>query len=290
MINLEEKTEKNITQKEVPSDRVILFEKVLRKKCSKCGKVKCIRDFHIRKEALYGVRADCKMCFKKNSQIYYSNNKDKIIINQKEYAKNNKDKTNAASRKYRKKNPEKRAELARVYLINNREGINKRQRKYKKERAKKDPAYKLRRNIAESIRGTFKDNGLKKSKKTEEILGCTVKFFKEYIESLWEPWMNWGNYGEPEGGVKELNISWEIDHFLASSLGKKSIEITIMLNHYTNLQPMCSYTNRYIKRNRLDFYQPAVFNKKFENFYFNNVISTLLFLNLPSLVLLSPTG
>ena len=41
---------------------------------------------------------------------------------------------------------------------------------------------------------------------------------------------------------------WDIDHIIPVSSAKREEEI-IKLNHYTNLQPLCSKINRYIKKN-----------------------------------------
>ena len=62
--------------------------------------------------------------------------------------------------------------------------------------------------------------------------------------------MTWENHGRFNS---EFNYGWDIDHItpLSSALTEDDV---IKLNHYTNLQPLCSYINRYIKRDRLDFY------------------------------------
>ena len=78
-------------------------------------------------------------------------------------------------------------------------------------------------------------------------MGCTYEIFKLYLESKFEPWMNWGNYGLYNG---EKNFGWDIDHIIPMSTANTEGEI-IKLNHYTNLQPMCSKTNRDIKRNKI---------------------------------------
>jgi hypothetical protein len=89
----------------------------------------------------------------------------------------------------------------------------------------------------------------KKSKKTEEILGCTIIEFKQYLESKFEPWMTWENHGLYNG---ELNYGWDIDHIIP--LNKCIDEDRIIeLNHYTNLQPLCSKINRDIKRNLIKY-------------------------------------
>ena len=57
--------------------------------------------------------------------------------------------------------------------------------------------------------------------------------------------MNWSNHGKYNG---EFNFGWDIDHIIPISSAKSEEEI-IQLNHYTNLQPLCSYINRVVKRN-----------------------------------------
>lgn len=60
--------------------------------------------------------------------------------------------------------------------------------------------------------------------------------------------MNWNNKGNPKKGELTPNKTWDIDHIIPISSAKTKKE-AFKLNHYTNLQPMCSYRNRYIKRN-----------------------------------------
>lgn len=62
--------------------------------------------------------------------------------------------------------------------------------------------------------------------------------------------MTWENRGLYNG---ELDYGWDLDHITPISSAKTENEI-IRLNHYTNFQPLCSYTNRYIKCNKLDYY------------------------------------
>ena len=56
--------------------------------------------------------------------------------------------------------------------------------------------------------------------------------------------MNWKNWGKYDGNEKS---GWDIDHIIPISSAKTEDDI-LKLNHYTNLQPLCSYINRYIKR------------------------------------------
>ena len=62
--------------------------------------------------------------------------------------------------------------------------------------------------------------------------------------------MTWENYGLYNGTE---NYGWDIDHKMPIS-SSTTIEEAHQLNHYLNLQPLCSYINRHIKRNRQDYY------------------------------------
>jgi hypothetical protein len=57
--------------------------------------------------------------------------------------------------------------------------------------------------------------------------------------------MTWENRGLYNG---ELNYGWDIDHIIPLDTAE-TIQDIIRLNHYTNLQPLCSKVNRDIKKN-----------------------------------------
>ena len=120
-------------------------------------------------------------------------------------------------------------------------------KEYRKNKTQNDPLFKLEDNIRSSIYNAFKCRNINKSSKTKEILGCTFEELKIHLESQFKPWMNWNNKGGHS--ISKQNISWDIDHIIPLSSAKTEEDI-IRLNHYTNLQPMCSYYNRYIKRNK----------------------------------------
>ncbi len=71
----------------------------------------------------------------------------------------------------------------------------------------------------------------------------------KYIESKFEPWMTFENRGLYNG---EFGYGWDIDHIVPISTANTEDDI-IRLNHYTNLQPLCSKINRDIKRNFLSY-------------------------------------
>jgi|ERR1035437_4574935 hypothetical protein len=71
--------------------------------------------------------------------------------------------------------------------------------KYNREKRKIDPLFKLASSLRTSVNNTLRENGIKKSLKTEQIIGCTFVEFKLYIENKFEIWMNWGNHGKYNG-------------------------------------------------------------------------------------------
>jgi len=106
--------------------------------------------------------------------------------------------------------------------------------------------FKLKTNIRQLIRSTIQAKGHKKSTKSEAILGCTFEQFKEHLESQFEPWMTWDNYGNPKDGIFAPNKTWDIDHIIPVTTALTESDI-VNLNHYTNLKPLCSYHNRWVK-------------------------------------------
>jgi len=145
---------------------------------------------------------------------HYSNNKDKKLEYQKEYASLNKEK------------------------------ISTYKKEYQRNRRKTDPVYKLKYVVGRMIRNSLKCKGLSKNKKSMDILGCSIEFFKAYIEERFIDDMSWENYG----------TYWDIDHKIPLSTAVTEEQV-LELNHYTNLQPLDSHINRNVKRDKVDFYE-----------------------------------
>lgn len=171
---------------------------------------------------------------------YKEKNKDKIKKQNKQYRLLNKE-----SLKLNDEDKEKLRLYARQYRIDN---PNK-HKEYINNRIKNNIQFKLSINIRNLIRNSIYRQKINKNSKTQAILGCTFEEFKVHLEKQWESWMSWDNYGNPKDGIFELNKTWDIDHIIPVSEGATEDEI-IKLNHYTNLRPLCSYTNRWIKRNQ----------------------------------------
>lgn len=132
---------------------------------------------------------------------------------------------------------------------NNKAKLKTIKNRYKLKKYSDDPLFKVKENVRNLIRASIVGIGKKKNTKTEMILGCTFEVFKQYLESKFESWMTWENKGNPKDGIFEPNKTWDIDHIIPLSSAKTEEEV-IKLNHYTNYQPLCSYHNRFIKKNK----------------------------------------
>ena len=103
---------------------------------------------------------------------------------------------------------------------------------YNKNRKANDPCYKLRMYLRSRLNKAVR--GIVKQGSAVKDLGCTIEFFKDYIENKFTELMSWENYGE-----------WELDHIIALS----KFDLTDPLQfrqacHYTNLQPLWKADNR----------------------------------------------
>lgn len=223
------------------------------KVCTKCKIEKDICNFTKKGN---GLASMCKSCKSEYDKEYRLKNDSRI----KEYNKNNAEKISKQRKEYRQKNKEQLKTKRLQSYQENKEIINERKKEYRKKSKEKikiynhnyrkkkkqtDPLFRLKHLISNMIRQSFKRYGYTKNSKTHEILGCSYEEFKHHIESQWEDWMSWDNHGLYNG---ELNYGWDIDHVIPSSSAKTEKDV-YSINHYTNLKPLCSYVNRYVKRN-----------------------------------------
>lgn len=182
------------------------------KKCKRCNSLKSHADFYKHKGCLGGLRPECKQCWNKKTASYYTKNKEVISSYKTVWAREN----------YKKE--EKRL------LI----------RKYNIDRWHTDVFERLRRTIRAATRRMLKKQKTIKSKRSTELLGCSIEEAKAHIERQFVAGMSWDNHG-----------TWHIDHIkpLASA---KTIVDAEKLCHYTNLQPLWAKDNltkgaRYVK-------------------------------------------
>jgi len=160
----------------------------MEKICKKCNNLLNLENFTKENKSKDGYRTMCKNCVKEYNLQWQLDNPNY----KKEYTNKN---------------------LERIKKVN-KEKINKTRRKYYDEILKNNDLFKASQAIRDSIRKRFKSKNFIKIQKTYEILGCSFEEFKQHLESLWEPWMNWDNYGNPKDGLVEPNKTWDIDHII----------------------------------------------------------------------------
>lgn len=192
----------------------------MKKVCTKCKIEKDLDLFHNKANGKYGKCCHCMCCVKKANNEWRKKNKKKISeanrlmrIKNKEkiaecLAKNyqkNKEKRKSASKKryHRVKNSEEFKKKCKEYYEKNKDKIIQRQLK----KRNSSPKLKLSHNISTGIRDSLKRG--KEGYHWETIVGYTVNDLRKHLESLWEPWMNWANYGNPNG---DHSNCWHIDH------------------------------------------------------------------------------
>lgn len=191
---------------------------------------------------------------KEYKKKWYLAHREEVKLRAKKYKQDNKEHIKECSRKYRKENSEKIKE----WRKNNVEHVKQWRKKYKqankekiakyeREKRRTDPLYKLKANIRRTICDSLKQKGYLKDSQTIKIIGCTFDELKKYLESKFEYWMTWENKGLYNGNP---NYGWDIDHIIPLSEAKSKDDV-IRLNHYTNLQPLCSYINRDVKKNKI---------------------------------------
>jgi hypothetical protein len=192
-----------------------------------------------------GLNINCRSCCRNLYNDYRIKNESKEKERQKRYNKGkrniDKEKMKVYKNEYYIKNKDRLSENAKTYRSENREFLNNRR--------KLNINRRLNDIISYSIRSGLKKINHRKNSRTKEILGCDLSEFKLYIESKFDTWMNWENWGKYNG---EFNYGWDLDHIIPIS-SAQSKEDVIKLNHYTNLQPLCSKINRFIKADSINF-------------------------------------
>ena len=229
----------------------------MKKICKKCNVTKSIDCFSKHKTNKDGYNNTCKICVAEYGRQYRLLNLDKELERSKqyyeynydnrlEYRTKNRSKKNQYAKQYREKNKLVLSQKQKINYLQKKDIIKVRSREYYKKRISTDPMFKFKKDIQLLIRDAFRRKDLSKgNKRTTDILRCSIEEFKLHLESQFQPWMNWANKGLYNGTE---NYGWDIDHRIPLDTAK-TIEDIIKLCHYTNLQPLCSYYNRVIKRN-----------------------------------------
>jgi hypothetical protein len=160
-------------------------------------------------------------CFKlariKYSKKRYLNDIENIRNHAKEYYQLNKEREQLQSREY--------------YSTHKKE-VRDYQTKYLRIKRKTDSNYRIKHSLSNRVRLALKGNP--KLETTMNLVGCSIEFLREHLESKFTIGMNWENYGK-----------WEIDHIKpCCSFDLSKVEEQRRCFHYTNLQPLWKEDNR----------------------------------------------
>lgn len=192
--------------------------------CSKCKIEKNKSEFCEDKKRKDKLCHQCKECrkqsykdhkekYKETQKIYREKHKEKYKKYLKEYGEDHKEELKEKSKEYYKKNKERIKENARNYQKENKDERNI----YKKEWIKnkrQDPPYKLRSNISRVINTALKNNNSnKRGISCFKKLNYSPEDLKQHLESQFENWMNWDNYGKFSNNKR----TWQIDHIIPQS-------------------------------------------------------------------------
>ncbi len=138
---------------------------------------------------------------------YRAANKDKISASGQIYYENNKEEILRKGKQYSKENPE----------------INKKaKQKYRRRKRETDPIFRLRSNVSRHIRWALTKIGSTKNRVSFiKTLPYSLEELKRHVESLFEPWMNWGNQGRyiaKEWSDNDPSTwKWQLDHIIPHS-------------------------------------------------------------------------
>jgi hypothetical protein len=245
--------------------------------CKKCGIVKELSNEFFYRDGHGYFGHFCKECSKQGSKEYrvanpeevkrrnadwVANNKETSLAYHRQYYQDNKEKLKRQSKEYREDHKEELALQALTYYQDNRDAILEKKSEYEKKnrakinasrrnRSRNNPAFRLRDIVSKDIRTALKDSGGSKvGGSSWEKLPYTPDDLVKHLEGLFEPWMNWDNYGKHNRkNWKEddpTTWKWNIDHIIPQS--KLSFDT---MNHpnflrcwgLDNLRPYCARQN-----------------------------------------------
>ena len=186
------------------SPAFLLYIYTRMKTCKECGEEKPLDQYCKRKEEKDGLHRYCKVCMSKRGKKEYNEDKEKHL---------------KRTKRWREENKEYHKSLMKNHYHTNKDYY----RQWNRDKTKTDILFRLRHVVNSIINHHLKSG---KSKKTIEYLGCTIQEYKEYLEPMFTPEMNWDNYG----------TYWEIDHIYPLAKGGPF--------HYTNTQPLTITENR----------------------------------------------
>lgn len=204
--------------------------------CRKCGIEKDLHLFHKHSASKDGYENRCKKCRSEYDKEYDSKNKEKHMKSAMKWMNNNPESKKFSLKKHKKtdkykntwvkyynKNKEKLKIVSKDWYKNNIE----RSREYERKRYENNVNFRIAKCLRARIYAAMTKGH--KSASSIELLGCSIEFYKRYLEDYLLPEMNWDNHG----------YIWEIDHIIpCSSFDLIQKEEQLKAFNYINTQPL----------------------------------------------------
>lgn len=163
----------------------------------------------------------CKDCDANRSKQWRIDNPSIVISYNAQYYKDNQQDLIDYQKKYYSNNTEKVKNYKQKYSVENKEKINKDKKEYIFLRRKNDIVFKIHENISCAIRYSVKSNKFKNGKSIKNILSYSIKELKDHLESQFESWMTWENWGiynrNTWNDQDSSTWTWQIDHVIPKS-------------------------------------------------------------------------
>lgn len=201
------------------------------KTCGSCKGNFLLTDFHKDRKTKDGHCSACKTCAKAKTLAWNKANRErkrtraKIWRDTSGYNENYRKENVEYFEQYRKTNAEK---IKQWHKDNSQKAYQRR-----KERYHSDMHFRLSNLLRSRLSTVIRRSQTTKCARTFVLLGCSIEFFKTYLESKFQSDMSWDNYGK-----------WHIDHIKpCAAFDLTQDEQQKQCFHYTNLQPLWAKDN-----------------------------------------------
>ena len=168
---------------------------------------------------------------KEYDKKYWSKNRDRINFRNREWSKTEEGQKSIKASRLKNRDQLLKYQTERRNKPGYREYFREYYKNWINKKLKTDPHFKLKQALSHRIWGALK--GQVKSKRTMELLGCTIDELWIHMESKFTEGMTKENYGK-----------WHVDHIMpCASFDLTDPEQQAKCFHYTNLQPLWALDN-----------------------------------------------
>jgi len=192
------------------------------------------------KDGSLKLSCQCKNCHNELQKNAYRKDPFKRKEQDKEYVHKNRDKIKAYHYQWVKDNQDKvksyELKPKRIAWKKEWAATHKEKRKeYEKRHQENNIGRRIRINLSRRIRNALDEQNTTKTNHTIELIGCSIGFFKKYIEDLFLEGMAWDNYGRK---------GWHLDHIIpCASFDLTNLEEQKKCFHYSNQRPLWNKDN-----------------------------------------------